>query len=406
MPGDPNPAPSSSTTDAGPGRPLRLGVLFGGRSAEHDVSCVSARHVLAAVDPSRFRVDPIGITRDGTWVRAEDAAAALAAGAEALPDHLTAAGPTVDALPVLAAGSMAATPTDGEITVVFPVLHGPLGEDGTMQGLLELAGVPYVGAGVLASALCMDKIAAKDHLRAHGLPQGTYRGLIVDDGAVHLPDGRRSTVPEVAPELVADLGLPLFVKPANMGSSVGVSRAVDLGAVVAAIEHAASYDQRVIVEEAVRGREIEVAVLGDTDPEASLPGEIRPGADFYDYSDKYDDGAELLIPADLHDDEVAEVQALAIRTYRALGVEGLARVDFFYEDRGRDPDSVGPDGTIRGDRGWLVGEINTMPGFTPISMYPKMWTVSGLPYPALIETLVDLAIARHQRRIRHTRTDH
>ncbi len=379
--------PSSSGT---PGDRVRLVVLFGGRSAEHDVSCVSARHVLSAVDPDRYDVEPIGITRGGEWVLAEGATAALEAGADAMPDHLTAAGPTVDALPALAAAEAATT-------VVLPVLHGPMGEDGTVQGLLELAGVPYVGAGVLASALCMDKVAFKDHLTGHGLPQCDYRWITVDDGVTRRPDGSAVDLDAEIDAAVEQLGLPMFVKPANMGSSVGVSRATTADEVRAAIDLAATYDREVLLEEEVVGREIEISVLGNEDPEASVAGEVVPGADFYDYEDKYDDGADLLIPAPLSDEELAEMQRLAIGAYRACKVEGLARVDFFYEDGSRDPAR---------NRGWLINEINTMPGFTPISMYPKMWQASGLDYPSLIDRLVDLALARHERSRRHTRTDH
>ena len=380
-------------------------MLFGGRSAEHDVSCVSARHVLAAVDPARYDVEPIGITRDGTWVLAEGALKALAEGTDRLPDHLTADGPTVDALPLLASPAAAvgrgtsdvpssdATPA-GPITVVLPVLHGPMGEDGTVQGLLELAGVPYVGAGVLASALCMDKVKAKIHLAAHGIPQGRFRWLTVDTddfGGVRRPDGSPSTVAAEVDVAVAELGLPLFVKPANMGSSVGVSRATTTEDAIAAVEFAATYDRTVIIEEEIVGRELEISVLGNESPEASTAGEIIPGAAFYDYADKYEDGARRLIPAPLEPDVLAEMQRLAIATYRALGVEGLGRVDFFYEQPGR---------------GLLVNELNTMPGFTPISMYPEMWAAVGVDYPTLINRLVDLAIARHRRQQAHTRTDH
>lgn len=374
----------------------RLVVLFGGRSAEHDVSCVSARHVLAAVDPGRYDVEPIGITRTGQWVLAEGAMKALAEGAEGLPASLTADGPEVDALPILAGPALPNADENAAAdatTVVLPILHGPMGEDGTVQGLLELAGVPYVGAGVLASALCMDKVAAKNHLTAHGLPQAAYRWLTVDDdahGGVRRPDGTSSSLAAEVDAAIEALGLPMFVKPANMGSSIGVSRAADRAAAIAAVELAASYDRTVVVEEAIDGREIEVAVLGNESPEASVAGEIVPGADFYDYEDKYEDGAELLIPAPLGDDELATAQQLAIAAYRALHVEGLARVDFFYE----------PDG-----RGWLINELNTMPGFTPISQYPKLWAASGLDYPALIDRLVALAIERHDRDQAHQRTD-
>lgn len=393
-------APAQTPSD--PHARIRLVVLFGGRSAEHDVSCVSARHVLAAIDPARYDVEPIGITRDGQWVLAEDALAALTAGADHLPPALTAAGPAIDALPALARPIAGGTPSGTEpVTVVLPVLHGPMGEDGTMQGLLELAGVPYVGAGVLASALCMDKVAAKNHLTAHGVAQGRFCWLTVDTeehGGVRGADGGASTVNEEVAAAIDDLGLPLFIKPANMGSSVGVSRAATAAEAVAAVQLAATYDRLVIIEEEILGREIELAVLGNEDPVASVAGEITPGADFYDYADKYDDGADLQIPADLEPHELEEAQRLAIAAYRALGVEGLARVDFFYET---DPQPSGEPG-----RGWLVNELNTMPGFTPISMYPKMWAESGLSYPDLIDKLVGLAIARHRRQQRHTRTDH
>jgi len=381
---------SSSSSSGAPVDRVRLIVLFGGRSAEHDVSCVSARHVLAAVDPTRYDVEPVGITRTGEWVHAEDAVAALEAGVDAMPDRLATAGPPVDPLLMLAE-------SDNSATVVLPVLHGPMGEDGTVQGLLELAGVPYVGAGVLASALCMDKVAFKNHLAGHALPQCDYRWLTVDDGVVRRSDGRVSDLDAEIQATIEQLGLPLFVKPANMGSSVGVSRAGDVDSVRAAIELAATYDREVLLEEEVVGREIEIAVLGNEDPEASVAGEIVPGAAFYDYADKYEDGADLLIPAPLTGEELAEIQRLAVAAYRACKVEGLARIDFFYEDGSREASRA---------RGWLINEINTMPGFTPISMYPKMWQASELDYPSLIDRLVDLAIARHERSQRHTRTDH
>ncbi|MYG98818.1 MAG: D-alanine--D-alanine ligase [Acidimicrobiaceae bacterium] len=366
-------------------RRIRLVVLFGGRSAEHDVSCVSARHVVAAADPERYAVEPIGITREGRWVRAAEALEALGAGPAALPERLSATGPRVDPLPVLAAGAGAGGPT-----VVLPILHGPMGEDGTVQGLLELAGVPYAGAGVLASALCMDKTAANTMLAAAGIAHARWRALVLDDPQV----GDAELAP-ILDDIIEELGLPVFVKPASMGSSVGITRATTHQAVAEGLRLACRYDRSIIVEEEARAREIEVAVLGNDDPEASLPGEIVPGAEFYDYADKYEDGAELLIPAPLDDDEVATCQSLAIDAYRALRVEGLARVDFLYED--------GRDG--RGDRGWMVSELNTMPGFTPISMYPKLWDASGLPYPQLIDRLVDLALERHARQELHTHTD-
>ena len=366
---------------------MRLVVLFGGRSAEHDVSCVSARHVVAAADAEKYIVEPVGITREGRWVQAVEALEALGAGPDALPESLNADGPEIEPLPALVAGG--GTAPAGP-TVVLPILHGPMGEDGTVQGLLELAGIPYAGAGVLASALCMDKTAANTMLAAAGIAHARWRALTLDD-----PAARDAELDSILGDIIEDLGLPVFVKPARMGSSVGVSRAATRSEVADGLRLACRYDRSIIVEEEARAREIEVAVLGNDHPTASVPGEIVPGAAFYDYADKYEDGAELLIPAALDDHETAECRRLAVDAYRALRVEGLARVDFFYED--------GRDG--RGDRGWMVSELNTMPGFTPISMYPKLWKVSGLGYPELIDRLVELALERHARREHHTRTD-
>jgi D-alanine-D-alanine ligase len=356
----------------GPDR-IRLVVLFGGQSAEHEVSCVSAFHVLRAVDPERYDVDAIGITRSGEWVRADEAMAALRAGSEALspvPGSLEAIGTAVEPLPTLAQANAEALPV-----VVLPILHGTRGEDGTMQGLLELAGVPFVGTGVLGSSLCMDKLKAKDVLAAHGLPQVPWLGL---------RDSEASTARDrVAAE---NLRYPLFVKPANLGSSVGVSRVEGFGDLDAAVALAARYDEWIVIEEGADGREIEVAVLGNTEPRASVPGEITPGKDFYDYEDKYLDGAaELTIPAALSPAVSDEIRALAVDAYTLLRCEGMARVDFFYEEHGR---------------GLLLNEVNTIPGFTPISMYPKMWAATGLDYPSLIDELVALALERHARRAR------
>jgi D-alanine-D-alanine ligase len=348
---------------------IRLVVLFGGRSAEHEVSCVSALHVVRAADPTRYDVVPIGITRDGRWLEAGEAVAALEAGAGALPDPDASAGPAVDPLPVVLPRSR------GEQVVVLPLLHGPMGEDGTVQGLLELAGVPYVGAGVLGSALAMDKPAAKDVLARRGIPVPGWlavRETEIDD--------------DLADRVGAELGWPVFVKPANLGSSVGVTRAEDAGAFAAAVDEALRFDEFVMIEEAISGREIEVAVLGNAHPRASLPGEVVPSHDFYDYEDKYHDGAaELRIPAPLAPEVTSRVQTLAVEAFKALRVDGMARVDFFYEEDGR---------------GLLVNELNTIPGFTPISMYPKLWEASGLPYPKLIDELVQLAVERHARRRR------
>jgi len=333
----------------------RLVLLFGGRSAEHDVSCVTAAHVLAAADASRYDVVPVGIDRQGRWVRAE-----------AAPGRLTAEGPAVQPADVLGEPD----------TVAFPVLHGPFGEDGTAQGLLEMMGVPYVGTGVLGSALCMDKAMAKDAAAAHGIRQVRHLAFRDVDLEGDL-DGIMGRAAE-------HLSLPVFVKPANLGSSVGVTRATDVGELAAAVKLALGYDEWVVVEEAVTAREIECGVLGYGRLRASVPGEIRPSHDFYDYDDKYADGAaDLLVPAPLPPEVTEEVRRLAVTAATALRVDGMARVDFFYEEQGR---------------GLLLNEINTIPGFTPISMYPKMWAATGVPYGRLIDELVDAGLARHRNR--------
>jgi len=351
---------------------IHLVVLFGGQSAEHDVSCVTATHVLRAIDPARYRVTPIGISTEGHWALAESAREALTAGA--LPERLDPNGSSVSPSAALSAVDHEA----GEQTVVLPLLHGPMGEDGTVQGLLELADVAYVGAGVLGSALSMDKAMAKQVLAANGIPQARYRAFADHERTPGLPG-----------ELAAELGLPCFVKPANMGSSIGVSKAHTVEELRDAVEYALSYDEWVLVEEAVVGREIEVAVIGGVAPEASGAGEIVPGAEFYDYEDKYvTDGAQLLIPAPLTAVQTDDVRDLAVRVFRALRADGLARVDFFLEEHGR---------------GFLCNEINTMPGFTPISMYPKLWQAAGVTYPDLIDRLVALALERHGRRRRNTK---
>jgi D-alanine-D-alanine ligase len=346
----------------------RLVVLFGGQSAEHDVSCTTAAHVIRAADLAKYEIVPVGISRDGQWAIAEGARAALAAGPSALPGRLDPSGQAIAPAEVIG---------DPRRTVVVPLLHGPMGEDGTVQGLLELAGVPYVGSGVLGSALAMDKAMAKQVLGAGGIPQAAYRAVRA-----------HQVTPGLPAELAAELGLPVFVKPANMGSSVGVSKAKTVEAVRDAIDIALSYDEWVVVEEAIVGREIEVAVLGNLEPRASVPGEIIPGAEFYDYADKYlDDGSQAVVPATLSQAESDAVRKMAVDVFRALRCEGLARVDFFLET---------------GGRGFLCNEVNTMPGFTPISMYPKLWIASGLSYSELIDELVRLAVERHGRQRRNT----
>jgi D-alanine-D-alanine ligase len=343
-------------------------LLFGGRSAEHDVSTITALHVLGALDRERYEVTPIGITRDGRWIDARgDLAAIESRSARALPSPDTSTGAEIAPTERLTRGS-ADLPT-----VVLPLLHGPMGEDGTVQGLLELADLPYVGAGVLASAICMDKPTSKRLLRAEGIPVVPW-----------VAARRHRAGDELVERVESALDYPVFVKPSNMGSSVGVSKASSRDELRHAIEVALRYDEHVIVEQGIEAREIEVAVLGNEEPAASLPGEIEPSHDFYDYADKYlEEGAGLLVPADLTTEQVKEAQQLAIRAYEALRVDGMARVDFFFDE---------------GGRGFVVNELNTIPGFTPISMFPRLWEASGLPYPALIDRLIELALQRHAGR--------
>ncbi len=329
---------------------------------------MSAASVLGAVDPARYEVVPVGITAEGRWVLDDDAARALAeGGTRPLPSALTAEGPELDPLPTIAPTSAA------EQVVVLPLLHGPMGEDGTMQGLLELSGVPYVGTGVLGSSLAMDKGKAKQVLGAAGLPQAAY--LVRRDVEVD------SALPK---EVDTELGWPVFVKPANLGSSVGITKVTDAEALPAAVELALAYDEWVVIEEAVVGRELECGVLGDTHLEASVVGEILPKREFYDFEDKYGaDSADLAIPADLPEVVAEECRRLAVAAAGALRAEGMARVDFFFEGSGR---------------GLLVNEVNTIPGFTPVSMFPRLWAAAGVPYDELVDRLVALALERHARR--------
>lgn len=338
---------------------IRLVVLFGGRSAEHEVSCTTAAHVLRALDADRYEAVPVGIARDGSWLRAAHTGS---------PDRLEVTGTAVDPLPTLQPD-----PTDPDVpVVVIPLLHGPFGEDGTVQGLLEMADVPYVGSGVLSSSVSMDKVAAKELLSAHGIPQGEWMSA------------RRHEVDDELLERAADrLGFPMFVKPANMGSSIGITKVHEIEHLRAAVAEAARFDEWLLFEENIVGRELECGVLGNLTPRASVVGEVRPGADFYDYDDKYEDGAELLIPAPISQPMSDELREVALRTFAALRCEGMARVDFFWEEDGRGP---------------LVNEVNTIPGFTPISQYPRLWEASGLTYGRLLDELVALALERHERR--------
>ncbi|MDQ1712721.1 MAG: D-alanine-D-alanine ligase [Frankiaceae bacterium] len=349
---------------------IRLAVIFGGRSTEHSISCVSAGSVLSAVDRERYDVVAIGIAPDGRWVLAGDDPAALEAHGRELPsvDAETGAAvalagdPSVKGLRVLEPGEVPTALTT--VDVVFPLLHGPFGEDGTIQGLLELAGVPYVGSGVLASAVCMDKEYMKVLLAARGLPVGPYAVLRRGDDVAAAVEG---------------LAYPLFVKPARGGSSLGISKVSSPDGLAEALETAWANDPKAIVEEGIAGRELECAVLqgrGGAAPETSLPAEVLVAGDWYDFEAKYlDDATSFAIPADVPDEVIAEVRSLAAQAFTALGCAGLARVDFF----------VTPGGVV-------VNEVNTMPGFTPQSMYPRMWAASGVPYPDLVDRLVGLAL--------------
>ncbi len=335
----------------------RVAVLFGGRSGEHEVSIRSAASVIEALDKGKYDVVPLAITREGRWLPPGESVRLLPA--ESRGSLSTETAVTLSKEPGATSG----------VEVVFPVLHGTFGEDGTVQGLLELADVAYVGAGVLASSAGMDKDVMKRLFRERGLPSVEH---------VALPRSNRHQSIE---ELEQRFGYPMFVKPANLGSSVGISKAADREGLRGALDLAADYDRKLVVEPAIDGRELECSVLGNDDPQASVPGEIKPGADFYSYDAKYlDDTAELLIPAPLTTEQAREVQRLAIAAFQAVEASGLARVDFFLED---------PTGRI------LLNEINTMPGFTSISMYPKLWEASGLGYSELIDRLIELAKERH-----------
>jgi D-alanine-D-alanine ligase len=370
---------------------IRVAVLFGGCSGEHEVSLASARSVMSALDPTKYEIFPVGITPSGRWLTEGDPLQQLAAGGEpddAAGDAAGDAAPVTD-LPARGSGRELIPGTQGarfpHVDVVFPVLHGTYGEDGTVQGLLDLAGLPYVGSGVLGSALGMDKVAMKAVFRSYGLPVGDYVAVT--------RSAWRGRPDEIVAEVEARLGYPVFTKPANLGSSVGVAKAGDAHELRRGLDLAARYDRRLVVEAAINAREIECSVLGNDEPIASVPGEVVPSNEFYDYRAKYiDDASELLIPAPLSAETTALVQELAVKAFQAIDCAGMARVDFFLcKDSGR----------------VYVNEVNTIPGFTDISMYPKLWAASGLPYSELIDRLIALALERHaDRRSNETRYHH
>ena len=363
---------------------LRVGVIYGGRSGEHEVSLASAAAVFRHLDRSRYEPIAIRIEKDGRWMLAAEPPA-ISKAADVIAARAAPAGPGREAHLVAHPGGDTLLTIDRSPTrpalvsglgldVVFPVLHGPYGEDGTVQGLLELANVPYVGAGVLASAVGMDKAVMKLVFAARGLP-------IVDYEVVLKRDWQRDQRAILA-HVAGRLGFPLFVKPANLGSSVGISKAKHATELRAAIDLAAEYDRKIVIEAAVPGaREIECSVLGNDEPEASIPGEIIPSREFYDYEAKYiDEGSKTVIPAPITEEQIAAVRTLAVAAFKAIDGAGMARVDFL----------------LAGDSGLLyLNEVNTIPGFTNISMYSQMWAASGLPYPALLDRLIALALERH-----------
>ena len=357
---------------------LRVGVLFGGRSGEHEVSLISAASVIQALDPAKYEAVPIGITKDGRWL-------AGTAAHKMLPPALNEVLRSGDRVMLSADPNVAALVPAGDarqetlrVDVVFPVLHGTYGEDGTVQGLLDLAGLPYVGSGVLGSAVGMDKDMQKRLFLQAKLPVGDFL-------AIPRAEWEQSRA-KVLRAIQKKFRLPVFVKPATLGSSVGMTKAHNVKELAAAMDLAGQFAQKILVERTIRGREIELSVLGNDDPKASIPGEIVPHREFYDYTAKYlEDGTRLLIPAKLTRAQVKRFQEYAVRAFRALECLGMARVDFFLEQR---------TGRI------LLNEINTIPGFTSISMYPKLWEASGLSYRNLLDRLIELAMEQHREKQR------
>ncbi|UTR08780.1 D-alanine--D-alanine ligase [Evansella sp. LMS18] len=362
---------------------IKLGLLYGGKSAEHKVSLQTAKAVIKALDLTKYEVHPIYISETGEWVRGAELQAPVD---DVKKLQLKEEGEAVS--PLALNSEIFPVPANGgndtandKIDVVFPLLHGPNGEDGTVQGLLELMNIPYVGNGVLASAAGMDKVMMKNIYEQAGIKQAKYVWYIRRDW--------ENDAESAYKKVEEKLGYPCFVKPANLGSSVGISKCNDRESLEKAFKEAFEYDRKIIIEEGIDGREIEVAVLGNEDPQCSVAGEIVPETDFYDYKAKYEDGSTgLIIPADITEEEYEEIKRVAIQSFKALDCSGLVRADFF----------LTKDGEI------LMNEVNTMPGFTPFSMFPMLWQESGLPYPQLIEKLVELGVERHdeKQKIKHT----
>lgn len=356
------------------GKKLRVAILFGGKSGEHEVSLRSAVSVMRAIDVNRFEVIPIGITKEGIWKLGKESLSMLdGLMNEEEPKQMASQMPEISSFGSGYLPSFQA----GDVDVVFPVLHGTYGEDGTIQGMLEVAQLPYVGAGVMASAVGMDKIMAKKIFANEGIPQCRF---------IYFTKSKWQKNPnEWLTKVEEEIGYPCFVKPANLGSSVGISKAKDRRTLQEAIELAAEYDRKILVEEFIPAHEVEVAVLGNDEPEASVPGEIVSSNEFYDYRAKYIDGKSIMrIPADFSPETLETVRSLALQAYKAIDCSGLARVDFFIR---KDTKEV------------LLNEINTMPGFTQFSMYAKLWEHSGLSYTDLISKLIDLAMERYQEKL-------
>lgn len=361
---------------------IRVGLIFGGKSGEHEVSLASAQSVLEAMDAEKYDAVLIGVSKEGRWLTGGNPLKQLVNSTESpLLKAMNGSAPngTSALVSQAAAGITTSDALNETVDVVFPLIHGPNGEDGTIQGLLELADLPYVGAGVAASAVGMDKGLMKSLFRNAGLPVADY--LVVQRHRwEHDPE-------ETIHDIETIIRYPCFVKPANMGSSVGISKARNWDELTQALTTAAQYDRKIIVERAVQGREIECSVLGNDSPIASLPGEVIAEREFYDYEAKYADGrTRFVIPADLTGEQTRTVQELAVRAFQAIDCSGMARVDFFIEER---------DGRV------LVNEINTIPGFTNVSMYPKMWEASGVSYTQLIDRLIQLGLERHADRKRN-----
>jgi D-alanine-D-alanine ligase len=358
-------------------RKIRVGVIFGGRSSEHEVSLVSATSVIQALDKDKYEVIPVGITKQGKWLSSSQTLALLKSGKglDRVPERVLLPDPTQKGLVEFRADGMSTT--NEPLDVVFPVLHGPYGEDGTIQGLLDLANVPYVGAGVLSSALGMDKVVQKQVFERIGVPVAEYRAFL-------LKEYQRSPRTWLR-EIERAFPYPCFIKPANLGSSVGITKAHTRKELQRGILDAGKYDRKILVERGIEdAREIECSVLGNDDPRVSVPGEIIPSNEFYDYDAKYVDGkSEIIVPAKLPQKVTKKIQDLAVKAFKAIDCSGMARVDFL---------------VTRSRYEIYICELNTIPGFTSISMYPKLWEASGLPYSKLLDVLIELAVERHRER--------